>query len=106
MPQTTNNPSIDWEKTMKNTEENARVAATMTERAVSALAEAIAILQRQSQRLSHLEETVEEIRMKPLQLPAQHHPSLPQHQTRRPHLLPVFAIFIVGLFCGVFIGNL
>lgn len=99
-------PNIDWATTMMSTDENARVAAKMTERAVGALAETLDILSRHSHRLSNLESMVEEIRTRPEPMPAQPLPSwTPPHRPRRHPRSLLVGAFIAGAVCGVFFGS-
>lgn len=97
--------TINWEETMKATEENAKVAARMTERAVAALAETLDSQRRLSQQMSGLERAVAEIRTRPIPAPASSRPSLPQPRPQGLHLLPLIAAFVAGAACAGFFAS-
>ncbi|KUF08659.1 hypothetical protein AVJ23_21640 [Pseudoponticoccus marisrubri] len=104
-PQTT--PTIDWEETMITTEQNAKVAAKMTERAVGALVEVLDKQESSSKRVSELAKAVEEIRARPVPTaaPPPNRPSSPTPRRQRPHTLPLIVAFVAGAACVGFFAS-
>ena len=104
-PKTT--PTIDWEETMTTTEQNAKVAAKMTERAVGALVEVLDKQDSLSRRMSDLVKAVEEIRARPVPTPAPppNRPSSPTPRRQRLHPLPLIVAFVAGAACVGFFAS-
>lgn len=106
-PKTT--PTIDWEETMITTDQNAKVAAKMTERAVGALVELLDKQESLSRRLSDLANAVEDIKTRPVPtstpIPQPSRPSSPPQVRQRTHPLPLIAAFVAGAVCvGFFVS--
>ncbi len=99
-------PPMDWEAAMKATEENAEVAAKMTERAVAALAEALDHLRRHGQQLARVEASMKQALTRPT--PSAPNPCPSSRDESPSYRRPLFltsGIFLVGVAFGVFIAN-
>ena len=100
------NPTIDWEDIMTTTERSAGIAAKMSERTISALAEALETQRRHSHQLNQLAKVCEEIRARPTltpqSCPRQSAPDQPQPNIR---LFPLIVAFVIGAVFAGFIAS-
>ena len=97
-------PPIDWEAAMKRTEENARIAAKMSERAVAAMAETLDSLDHHGKHLTRLEAMVKQMKAQTAPLPLHPHLSLPSKPVpRHRHPLPIIIAFLAGAAFAAFI---
>ena len=95
-------PPIDWEAAMKRTEENARIAAKMSERAVAAMAETLDSLDHHGKHLIRLETMVKQMKAQPAPPSLQPRLSLPSKPApHRFHPLPIIAAFLAGAVFAV-----
>ena len=97
-------PPIDWEDLMTSAERSAGIAAKMSVRTVSALAEVLEKQRRHSHLLNQLEKACDEIRARPAPTPPSciHQPS-PTRPPLRARPLHLFAAFAAGAaFAGFF----
>ena len=97
-------PPIDWEAAMKRTEENSRIAAKMSERAVAAMAETLDNIDRHGKHLIRLEAMVKQMKAQVVPPPPQPRLSLPSKPAPRHfHPLPIIAAFLAGAVFAAFI---
>lgn len=96
--------TIDWEDLMTKTERSVGIAAKMSERIVSALAEALEIQRRLSHEMNQMEKICDEMRSRqaPTPQPCLHDSLSPQSHPRA-HLFDLIAAYAVGaVFAGFF----